>query len=319
MQQARSSQRKAARFLPPLLASALGVCLNLRCSPKDGQLDGSGAAGGETARGGGPSEVGGASGAESCQSRPTDIYHDRIEPLLRAEAPKTCNQCHLSGIDLSAFVRATPCETMACLVSDGLVDPEAPADSKILAWISRAAPDSALITPAVIQAEYDGFLQWIEASASCPSACADATCSAPGPSQTCEVAPVPSAPLANVMGPSDCTDTALEQLFYDNVYAWRARCFPCHFSDQLKADPTAPRWIRVEGNCAQSSLSTYRGLTSSQFLNLEDPTQSLLLLKPLAISAGGVKHGGAEKFDDTDDPAYQSFLRFIEQYAECRR
>ena len=121
-----------------------------------------------------------------------------------------------------------------------------------------------------------------------------------------------------MLRPEQCVDTALEQLFYDNVYAWRARCSPCHFSDQLKADPAAPRWIRVEGNCEKSSLATYRRITSGDFLNLDDPTQSLLLLKPLAIAAGGVKHGGHAKFADTSDPAYQGFLRFILQYAACR-
>jgi hypothetical protein len=208
---------------------------------------------------------------------------------------------------------------MACLIEDGLVDPAAPADSKILTWIQRASPDSELITDKVIQAEYDGFLQWIEASASCPSACAGATCGSGEAAPKCETTPVPSEPSPAIIGEPDCADTALEQLFYDDVYAWRARCSPCHFSDKLNADPAAPRWIRVEGNCAQSSLATYRRVTSGDFLNLDDPAQSLLLLKPLAIAAGGVKHGGDAKFANQDDPAYQSFLRFITQYAECKR
>lgn len=318
MQLLRQFGRKAASLEPPLLAIALGFGSSLHCS-STGKLTGGA---GQSSIGGAPAGVAGAAGAENCESAPTDIYHDRIEPLLSADTPKSCNQCHLSGVDLAAFVRATPCETMACLVEDGLVDPEAPADSKILSFIRRASPDSELITVEVIQSEYDGFLQWIEASASCPSACAGVICNGTQAAPKCPPTPVPSEPtepLPDVLGPAECADTALEQLFYDNVYAWRARCFPCHFSDQLKAAPTAPRWLRVEGNCAQSSLATYRRITSGDFLNLDEPTQSLLLLKPLAIAAGGVKHGGHDKFDDTSDPAYQGFLRFIEQYAGCRR
>ncbi|HWA77566.1 MAG TPA: hypothetical protein VG937_34755 [Polyangiaceae bacterium] len=292
-------QPKIAGYWPPVLSTVLGLGLGLNCSPSSRSH---------------PND-----GAESCESPPTDIYHDRIEPLLNQDTPKTCNQCHLSGVDLSAFVRSTPCETMACLVQDGLVDPASPPDSKILTWIQRATPDSELITDAVIQAEYEGFLQWIAASAACPSACAGASCGTPGAAEKCETPPAPNMPPPEIMGEPDCSDRALEQLFYDDVYAWRARCFPCHFSDQKKADARAPRWIRVEGNCAESSLASYRTITSGDYLNLEDPTQSLLLLKPLAIAAGGVEHGGHDKFDDTSDPAYQSFLQFIQRYADCRR
>lgn len=312
-------QPPIAAHWPPLLAIVAGLGLSLNCSSPGPEAGNEGGAAGmsSVSSGGKPTIDWGSSGTENCESPPTDIYHDRIEPLLTEDAPKTCNQCHLSGVDLSAFVRSTPCETMACLLQTGLVDPHSPADSKILTWIQRASPDSALITDQVIQAEYDGFLQWIEASASCPSACAGATCDDPSASQKCETTPVPNTPLSEIMGEPDCSDKALEQLFYDDVYAWRARCFPCHFSDQLKADPKAPRWIRVEGNCAESSLATYRFVANGDFLNLDDPTQSLLLLKPLAVSAGGVVHGGHDKFEDTSDPAYQSFLQFIQQYAAC--
>lgn len=310
----------AGSHWPVALAIALGVGLSLNCSSADPPIGGN-ATGGDASSGAsaGGGAAAGAAGAEGCRSPPSDVYHARIEPLLTDENPKTCNQCHLSGVDLSVFVRPTPCETMACLVQDGLVNPDAPEQSKILSWILRASPDSALITKAVIQAEYDGFLQWIEASASCPSACADVTCGPAQAAQKCEIVAVPSGAPPELGGASDCTDATLEELFYDEVYAWRARCFPCHVSDQLKAAPDAPRWLRVEGNCATSSLASYRIVTSGDYLNLDEPDQSLLLLKPLSVEAGGVEHGGHAKFDGTADPAYQAFLRFIQQYADCKR
>jgi len=92
-------------------------------------------------------------------------FHREIEPLLSDSRVSTCNECHLSGVDLSVFARETPCKTWACLVDQGLVNVASPEDSKILAWIERASPDSNLITPQVIAAEHDAFRDWIDANA----------------------------------------------------------------------------------------------------------------------------------------------------------
>lgn len=310
---------RSGAFHPALLALALGLGGHVSCN-RDGHLD-PGGTGGNTANAGSANgAVAGdaQAGAPACSSVATETYHDRIEPLLTDQNPKTCNQCHLSGLDLGVFVRETPCETMACLVEQGLVDLSAPDQSKILSWIQRASPDSALITEQVIQAEYTGFLEWIQASASCPEACAGATCSTPSADDICKLdnAPTVATPAPDSF---DCSDAALEQLFYDDVYNWRGRCFPCHFSSELKADPEAPRWIRVEGNCATSSVETLHWVLARNLLDFDDPTQSLLLLKPLAEAAGGVKHGGHDKFEDTTDPAYQSFLDFIQHYVDCKK
>lgn len=255
---------------------------------------------------------------ESCGTSPTEIYERRIEPLLLDDNPKTCNQCHLSGVDLSAFVRSTPCETMACLVADGLVDPSQPGESEILAWIRRAEPDSALITERVIDAEYAGFLQWIEASAACPSACDGAVCTAPSSRSGCRVEPDPVEPPVIDTGDPDCSAQALEQRFLDEVYAFRGRCFPCHFDNELDEDPSIPRWISTRGNCNNGSIETLRLATRAGYLDLDQPEQSLLLLKPLTEFSGGVPHGGGQKFEGEDDPAYQSFLAFIRSYSRCQ-
>lgn len=47
------------------------------------------------------------------------------------------------------------------------------------------------------------------------------------------------------------------------------------------------------------------------------PPASLLLQKPLAESAGGVVHGGGDKFADVNDPAYIDFLAWIQREAAC--
>jgi hypothetical protein len=259
-----------------------------------------------------------APGEAACEVQPTRTFRERIEPLLTDERPTSCNQCHLSGVDLSAFARETPCKTWACLTDRGLVSSADPADSKILGWILRASPDSDLITDDVIRAEHDAFLEWIEANAACPDACAGVECGDPSQGPTCDDGthdePPPLPDEADTRG---CSDAELEQAFYDDVYAWRGRCYPCHFDTELEADRDAPRWLSAVGNCQTGSAVTLKRVLSLGLLNLQEPKQSLLLEKPLDDVGGGVNHGGGAKFTPMDD-AYDSFLRFIEHYSACR-
>jgi hypothetical protein len=263
-------------------------------------------------------------GELACQIKPTETFHERIEPLLSENRVTTCNECHLSGVDLSAFARETPCKTWACLVDQGLVNVAAPEDSKILGWIERASPDSDLITPQVIAAEHDAFRDWIDANAACPSACAGVTCGTPDSGPTCSngAEAMEAAGGAPPVAPGDdmrgCSDLELEQAFNDDVYTWRGRCFPCHFDTELEADRDAPRWISTVGNCATGSAVTLKRATALGLFNVDNPTQSLLLLKPLDKVGGGVPHGGGAKLTTTD-PTYQSFLRFILHYQQCQQ
>jgi hypothetical protein len=258
-------------------------------------------------------------GEQLCQLKPTETFHERIEPLLEPSRVTTCNECHLSGVDLSAFARETPCKTWACLQEQGLVDVSSPESSKILGWIERASPKSDLITPQVVQAEHDAFRDWIEANAACPQACEGVTCGSPKDGPTCAVPkdnPEPAPAGADTRG---CSDQDLEQAFYDDVYAWRGRCFPCHYDTELKADKTAPRWLSSIGNCKTGSAVSLKRVLGLGLINVDDPTQSLLLLKPLDADDGPVTHGGGRKFDDSTDATYQSFLRFILHYRQCQQ
>jgi hypothetical protein len=254
-----------------------------------------------------------------CDLKPSKTFRDRIEPLLVSDRVTTCNQCHLSGVDLSAFARETPCKTWACLQEQQLVNVQSPRDSRILGWIERASPDSELITSDVIAAERDAFLEWIEANAACPTACAGVECGEPDKGPTCDdgtLQPDPVLPL-----PDDtrgCSDLELEQAFYDDIYTYRGRCYPCHFDTELTADADAPRWISATGNCETGSAVTLARIVGLGLIDAEDPNASLLLLKPLAEAGGGVMHGGDQKFADTMDPSYLSFLRFIQHYADCK-
>jgi hypothetical protein len=100
------------------------------------------------------------------------------------------------------------------------------------------------------------------------------------------------------------------------VYSWRGRCYACHFADNPDPPEGATPWIEV-GGCEIASLSTMRNVIREGYIDFADPTQSLLLLKPLAESAGGVEHGGGDKFHDKEDPAYGDFLAWVDRYVRC--
>lgn len=246
------------------------------------------------------------------------LYERRIEPLFADDHPASCNQCHLSGVDLELFVREDPCDTIGCLMQLGLVDFENVDNSLILTWIARAQPESELITEDVIAAEYDGFRQWLGYQARCGAAvCGTVSCPDYREPETCDVAlePFDEPTLDYTQG---CSDRELEQLFGETVYRWRGRCFPCHFEANPHAPEEAPAWIYTQGGCNLSALETMRELERGNYLDLDDPESSRLLMKPLAESMGGLEHGGHDKFTGPGDPAYVAFLTWIEQYAACK-
>jgi len=248
----------------------------------------------------------------------TEIFDQRIAPLLADDQPKTGNTCHLSGIDMSLFVRSTPCETMACLNDLGLVSFAEPAASRVLAWIERADPASPLITQRVIDAEYSGFLEWIEHYKVCGAfECAGVTCGDAERDPFCDVAPEPELATGPELDTGGCSDVAIERLFRDSVYASRGRCFPCHFDDEKYAAPGALRFVEQGGTCDSSSLSTMHNIIDAGLVNVADADQSLLILKPLSEEGGGVPHGGHAKFYPGADPGYDNFLYWVRRYAEC--
>lgn len=249
------------------------------------------------------------------------LFERRIAPLLVDDSRSACNECHLAGVDLGLYSPdGDECRTMACMVDAGIVDLASPEDSKVLDWILRSSPDSPLITADVLQEEHDGMLEWIEHQAECGAfACPrfDDPCDTLAKVGVCET---PDSrhdqPPRGFDDPGDCSDVTIERAFGELVYSWRGRCSPCHF-DSRPGDPeNAPRFI-VDADCVSGSLATMRNVLERGLVDRERPAESLLLLKPLAVEAGGVEHEGDAKFFDTEDGAYQDFKAWIDLYVGC--
>lgn len=296
-------------FAPRIVLTALALA---GCTPRGSSADGSDSST-STPTGGasGTTDAGGTTAsAADCTAESNDLFNKRIAPLLATDRPKTCNTCHLSGVDLAMFVQEDACQTMACLDARGLVDLSDPASSVVLQWISRADPASPLIDQKVIDEEHSAFLAWIESTAECGLCYTGATpCGEPVESVCAADDPEEDA----FVDPGDCSPVTREALFRHKVYAWRDRCYPCHFDNK---EFEAPKWITT-GACDLASLGTMRNVLDTGLIDYQDPAASLLLLKPLAESAGGVVHGGDDKFHDLDDPAYLDFRSWIEREVAC--
>lgn len=251
----------------------------------------------------------------------TRLYDQRIAPLFEDDSPASCNECHLSGLDLEVFMRDTPCQSMACLVALGWVDPDAPDDSLVLDWIARGSnPSSPLITQEVVEQEYGAFREWIHYSVACEE-CSDVNC--PGQGDAGAFCPGQAEPVLGYepeeYDPGGCSDQALFEVFRSTVYASRGRCSPCHYNDHDLEAYEAPLWIDVLGDCDSAARRTYWNVLDHGYVDADEPLESLLMLKPLPEDLGGVDHGGHDKFWSLeDDQGYLNFAYFLERYAECR-
>ena len=249
-----------------------------------------------------------------------ELYARRIKPLMEQERPKSCNQCHLSGVDLTMFVKDTPCQTMACLVDEGLVDLDAPDQSMLLSWIDRAAPESDGITAQVLAEEREGMLQWIRESSTC-GLCweGDDPCTTGEKDEIwtdCEIYEELPDSYDIESDAGDCSDKTLEELFLNNFFPWRSRCYPCHFDGWEDKLPDSPKWIGI-GDCQFASLETMRRVIGNGYIDRSQPSDSLWLLKPLDETVGGITHGGGGKIFSLDEDAYKAMLHWATRYSEC--
>jgi hypothetical protein len=225
------------------------------------------------------------------------LFKQRVTPILAAKNPSSCSECHLSGVDLKAYIRGTQEETFAALRDGGLIDMKQPAASKLLTFIARKPEKSTPVRERVRQEEYAAFRAWIEAAVKDPKLAA---------AKTADGKIGPSVPIEVVRHARQ--DRVLAS-FLENVWSEVGRCAACHSPDrnqkQVKEHGEQVSWIKL-----QDPQATLAYMLEADLVDLEKPDQSLLLLKP----TNQVKHGGGVKLV-VGDRTYKQFRRFIEDYA----
>lgn len=258
-------------------------------------------------------------------------------------------QCHLSSVDLKDYILPSHKKTFLSLRDQGLVDLKEPENSKILTLISMGEKDldkgAKLIHEKMRKAEFEAFAAWIEACAK-----DEALCSLPPLTAAERAQPAHSVEVIRHARKSRLVDS-----FVRNVYSQRFRCFPCHTPGDI--DPKNPRHAvpiknmkKFKENYPQvanrmgifketpeatlaylieHSRKTYDG--NVPMLNLRDPKNSLLILKPLSklppkgedgkltipqsARAGMMSHMGGLKMHH-DDQSYKSIVAWIQDYSK---
>lgn len=338
----RTARLTCRHALPALgmLAACLAACPAPPTEPEPGVMvsccEGQGDAG--TA----PADAGSdlIDAGDQCDTATLGPIYERIERILSDEHADSCNACHLGGLDLAAFARPTACETMSCLIDLGWADLDAPEESLLFDFISRAeGADGGVvdggaeqgITSASVEAEHEAFRAWINFSADCHDALCGVIEEPCGPPPDAGVddggffdddggawdaGPLLCGPPATVDA-GVCSPDAELALFEERVWMWKGRCSHCHAEDAALSIGDPPHWMAAEDD-AFAPLLTMCSVAERGYLDRADPTQSLLLLKPLREQYGGIQHGGGTKFLSTGDAAYQGFRAWIEQWAACR-
>lgn len=225
------------------------------------------------------------------------IFQKRIVPILRAQRPSSCSECHLSGVDLKDYIRPTQPETFAALRDGGLIDVKNPTASKLLKFIDRKPEKPSLVTEKIRAEESAAFRAWIEAAVKDPVLTA---------AKTADPAIGPQLPIEVIR---HARQDRVLQSFLDNVWAESGRCAACHSPDrnqqQAKKHGDHISWIKL-----RDPQATLAHLLEHELIDVKEPEKSLLLLKPL----NKVQHGGGVKMTE-GDRTYAQFRRFIDDYA----
>ena len=230
------------------------------------------------------------------ESKSLSIFEQRILPILASPRPSSCTECHLSGVELKHYVQADQRETFASLVEAGLINVEAPLDSKILTFIQRSPEQPSLISQEVRELEYDAFRDWIVAAVDDPVLLEAESDQPAGPALPLEVV-------------RHARNDRVLSSFVDNIWSEVGRCAACHSPDrnqkQVEEHGSHVSWIRLN-----NPEATMRYMIDQELIDPTAPEKSLLLRKPTME----VEHGGGQKMV-VGDRTYKQFRRFIDDYA----
>lgn len=276
---------------------------------------------------------------------PVDIFNERILPIFRSPNPSSCVQCHLASVDLKDYILPSSERTFVSLRDQGLVDLKQPAESKILSLIRMGERDADaganLIHKKMRDAELVAFASWIEAC------CKDDRLRSL-PASKVVARPVHPDAIIRHARKSRIVDS-----FVRNVWSQRMRCFPCHTPHEIdSANPKHKIAVKRQSEFAEKynrgmlrRLHFFRKtpeetlgylLSDSKktpenrlpLINIEEPTKSLIVLKPTAklpkrkadktferpSYLEPVSHMGGLKMHK-DDQSYKSVLAWIRDYS----
>jgi len=273
------------------------------------------------------------------QSSAATLFENRIMPIFRSEKPSSCVQCHLSSVDLKNYILPSHEKTFVSLRDQGLIDLQDPKNSKILNLIKMGDKDkddrSRRIHEDMRRAEYEAFASWVEACVK--------------DKRIRELPALKPAELAKPERPNEVIRHARKSRvvnsFVRNIWSQRLRCFPCHTPheiqpNQIKAKENFENWQNQYGDqmliFKKTPEATIRFLIEQSknarpgdlpLINLKNPTESLLLLKPVSklppkvdgemgspTYSNPVYHMGGLKIH-RDDQSYKAFAAWLKDYA----
>ncbi len=283
---------------------------------------------------------------QQCEtSRANYLYYARVSPLIESSDPTSCARCHLPGVDYRFLVQPDPCRAIACMNQEGLIDFEAPEDSKFLDWVRRGHAEIGLTLEEdpLVQREYYAFADWFDYHATCHTEicptyeepCADPDAPIPPPDMPADMPADMSQDMSQDMPvempvdlPPDLPPPELNaqnygceqlnQAFFDHVWPWNGRCYHCHSEFHASRQTSSPTPWMSNKRDREGSDHALRQASVLGFFDLEPPDQSRFLLKPLSEQLGGLPHVGGTKMRDLEDPMYVPSLAFIELMASCR-
>ncbi len=278
---------------------------------------------------------------------PLELFDQRIMPIFRSPKPSSCVQCHLAAVDLKNYILPSYEKTFVSLRDQGLIDLKAPEKSKILNLIRMGEKDrdkgARMIHEKTRKAEYEAFAVWIKACCDDP--------------KLRDLPPLTVAERARPEKPDEVIRHARKSRIVDsfvrNVWSQRMRCFPCHTPNDIDhSNPRHQAAIKKQQEFAdhypelvdrmkifretpeatlEYLIGKSRKTAKGEFplLNLKDPRNSLLVLKPMSklpakgpdgkfaapSSVAPISHMGGLKMHQ-DDQSYKAFVTWITDYAK---
>jgi hypothetical protein len=230
-----------------------------------------------------------------------EIFSRRILPIMKADNASSCADCHLSGVDLKNYILDDQAQTFAAMRDHGLINVADPDKSKILTFISRTPDKPSPISDKVRQQEFRAFRAWIVAAVKEPELLK---------TKAAAEADFPTNLPVEVIRHAR-KDRVLSS-FVDNVWSQMGRCIHCH-SPNLNQRLIEKHGQKVSWIVPRDPAATLDKLVNGGNIDVEDPEESLVLLKP----AGLADHGGGPKFL-VGDTAYKQFLTFVKDYAAAK-